>query len=66
MKLEEMQRVGIDHIVGVGGACYQYPDQNDYLIEITQRYPDRITGLMQIDPYLSGATEEIERCAAPA
>jgi predicted TIM-barrel fold metal-dependent hydrolase len=63
LKLEEMRRVGIDHIVVSGGVCYQYPDQNDYLIEITQRYPDRITGLMQIDPYRPGTVEEIERCA---
>lgn len=63
LKLEEMRRVGIDHIIVSGGVCYQYPDQNDFLIDITQRYPDRISGLMQVDPYLPGALERIDRCA---
>jgi predicted TIM-barrel fold metal-dependent hydrolase len=35
---------------------------NDYVIEKTRRYPDRLTGFISVPPASAGAEKEIDRC----
>jgi predicted TIM-barrel fold metal-dependent hydrolase len=37
---------------------------NDYIIEATQKYPDRFKGFCCVDPFSKGAFHEVERCLA--
>src|SRR4051812_39692766 len=37
---------------------------NDYIIDLQRRWPDRIIGFGQVNPRSPGAVEEVARCAA--
>ncbi|MDJ0784749.1 MAG: TatD family hydrolase [Desulfosarcinaceae bacterium] len=37
---------------------------NDYILSAVRRYPDRLRGFCCVDPHLSGAADEVERCLA--
>jgi predicted TIM-barrel fold metal-dependent hydrolase len=39
-----------------------FKKQNDYIIEVVNRYPDRFIGLGCFDPFCKGAAEETQRC----
>ena len=47
--LFEMERNGVDHAVVVCARIDHNPDNNDYIAECVQRYPDRLTQFADVD-----------------
>ncbi len=59
MMLREMDQAGVD--MAVGCSLGQKID-NEYLAEVTRRYPDRIIGFAEVDPRHPGAIPLLRRC----
>ena len=63
--LENMDKTGIDKSVVFGfpyrdlGMCRE---SNDYIIDVTRRYPDRLIGFAVVPPQDPGAERELIRC----
>lgn len=66
--VEAMDRDGIDRavVMGVGWSGQQIATEaNDYLIEATVQYPERLTGFCAVNPgWGKPALREVERCVA--
>ncbi len=60
-----MDEQGVDKSI-VFGFPWQEADtcrrNNDYIIEAVTKYPDRLIGFSCLDPFISGADREVERC----
>lgn len=65
--IEQMDRSGVDKTV-VFGFPWNDPElmrlHNDYVGEAASRFPDRLLPFVCVDPKVSQAAEEVERCLA--
>lgn len=63
--LAAMDEQGVDRSV-VFGFPWKNPEtftmQNDYILEVVNRYPERFTGLCCLDPFSKAAVSEARRC----
>lgn len=63
--LESMDEQGVDRSVIFGFPWYQ-PEttrlHNDYILDAVRRFPERLSGLCCLDPFMTDPVSEIERC----
>lgn len=63
--LAQMDRLGIDLsvIIPVQPCTYRLEPENDYIANLSEKYPDRFVGFARIDPRLGRESEkELDRC----
>ena len=62
--LELSDRAGVDKVVIHSPATtpHQVESINNFIIECTQKYPDRIIGFMTMHPDYDDINGEVERC----
>ncbi len=63
--LEEMQKSGVDKTIICGFASSDEGlnrEMNDYVLEVTKKYPDRLMAWAVVSPHSSSMEREIARC----
>lgn len=65
--IQTMDEQGVDKSVVFGFPWrkpYNYQLNNDYVLEATQRFPDRLISFCCLHPIYSGSWKEVDRCLA--